>query len=365
MRQLRFVTLSEGGSHLLVETTDGGESFSLPIDAALREAAGSDRARLPRPQTSAPPPPPVVAAAAPVEPSPAVHAAPAGSAAPTVEAGPEPTIGPREIQVRVRAGESPQELADAHGMTLERVLRFAGAVVEERLRIADEARRARARRSNSDGTENKVVVFGEAVDDRFTAHGIDAASVTWDAWRRADGEWVIAASWLGGDGTHSAQWLFSRGSRSVAPIDDTAADLLSDRPIRPIAPPEPARPKLTSAPPLVPGIVAFPPMPDAHTAPVPVLEDVYDQEAPPEGPRHLPPYAVPAAAAHEPTFDFEAPPLPLGITDPDTRPAAAQGVATLRNLGVSRRDESDEELAARARVPSWDDILLGVRRKTD
>jgi hypothetical protein len=155
--------------------------------------------------------------------------------------------------------------------------------------------------------------------------------------------------------------LFHRGTRSVTPIDDAAADLLSDRPIRPIAPPapEPARPSLSAAPPLARGIVAFPPMPDAHTAPVPVIEEVFDQEAPPEGPRDIPPL-VPAAAA----MDFDEPPLPLGITDPETRPAAAgRGAGALRNLCVSRREESEEERAARARVPSWDDILLGIKRK--
>jgi hypothetical protein len=83
-----------------------------------------------------------------------------------------------------------------------------------------------------------------------------------------------------------------------------------------------------------------------------VVEDVFDQEAPPEGPRAVPPL-VPAAAS----LSYDEPPLPLGITDPATRP----GVGALRSLG--RRDESEEDKAARARIPSWDDILLGIRRK--
>jgi hypothetical protein len=145
-------------------------------------------------------------------------------------------------------------------------------------------------------------------------------------------------------------------ARSVTPLDDTASDLLSDRPIRPVLPPEPARPSLAAAPPLAPGIVAFPPMPDAETGPVPRVDDVFDQEAPPEGPRELAPLA-PASAV----LDFDEPPLPLGIADPV--PAAGQSTGIRRNLGVSRREESDEERAARARVPSWDDILLGIKRK--
>jgi hypothetical protein len=343
MRQLRFVTLTEDGNQLLVETADGSEQFALTVDAALREAAQADLPRFPVPARAA-------AAAA------AVAAAP--RAPEPVQAVAANPISPREIQVRVRAGESPHEVAAAFGLPLDRVLRFAAPVVDERLRIADEARRARARRTGAEGIESKPVQFGEAVDDRFRAHGIDADSVTWNSRRRDDGEWLVVAEWLGGDARHTAEWLFSRAARSVTPIDDTAADLLSDRPIRPVAPPEPPRPSLVAAPRLGLGVVAFPPMPDAHTGPVPVLEEVFDQEAAPEGPREVPPL-VPAASA----MQFDAPPLPLGITDPTPRPAGVHGVGALRNLGVTRREESEEERAARARVPSWDDILLGVRRR--
>jgi Protein of unknown function (DUF3071) len=325
MRELRFVMLSEDAGHLVLESAEG-ERYALPADAALRDALQAAPARRPAP----------------------------GPAAQVPAREPEASISPREIQVRVRAGQSPEELADAYGMPLDRVMRFAAAAVDERSRIKDEARRARARRSTTDGAEGRLVQFGEAVDDRFRAHGIDADAVTWDSRRRDDGEWLVIASWLGGDSTHSAEWLFSRTSRFVTPLDETAADLLSDRPIRPVAPPEPTRPSLSVAPPLAPGVVAFPPMPDAETGPLPRPDEVFDQGAPPEGPREVPPL-VPAAAA----LDFDEPPLPLGITDPTTRPA----VGTRRNLGVTRRDESEEEKAARARIPSWDDILLGIKRR--
>jgi hypothetical protein len=342
MRQLRFVMLSEDGDQLLVETLEGDERFALTVDSGLRTAVGVEPAARPVP-----------AHAAPSEPEPAEQQTPTELPAEPVAEAP---ITPREIQVRVRAGESPSELAETYGMSLERVMRFAGAVIDERVRIADEARRARARRTGLDGGEGKLVVFGETVDERFRAHGIDADAVTWDSRRREDGEWLVIAQWLGGESTHKAEWLFSRTARTVTPLDDTASDLLSDRPIRPIVPPEPTRPALSVAPPLVPGIVAFPPMPDAETGPVPRVDDVFDQEAPPEGPREVPPM-VPAA----PVLDYDEPPLPLGITDPETRPAAAHG--SMRNLGVTRRDETDEERAARARIPSWDDILLGIKRR--
>lgn len=345
MRQLRFVMRSEDGGTLLVETSDGTEQFALTLDAALRTAV-----------STTPPSAGIPTAFGGAAPN-AISVAPTDSPGPTgaTPAEPEtPPIGPREIQVRVRSGEAPEELAASHGMTLERVMRFAGPVLDERRRIAGEARRARARRTaTTEGAEPRLVQFGEAVDERFGAHGIDIAKITWDARRREDGEWLVIAEWLGGEATHSAEWLFHRSSRTVTPLDETATDLLSDRPIRPIAP-EPARPRLVSAPPLAPGVVAFPPMPDAHTGPLPVVEEVFDQEAPAEGPRDIPPLVPPAAG-----IDVDVPTLPLGLIDPPARP----GVGALQNLGVSRREESEEERAARARVPSWDDILLGIRRK--
>ncbi len=121
--------------------------------------------------------------------------------------------------------------------------------------MADEGRRAKARRST---TEGQTVVFGEAVDERFAQHGIDPQSVRWDAHRREDGQWVLSAHWVGGQADRRADWSFHLSGRTVAPLDDTAADLLSDRPIRAILAPEPSdlettSPNLTLAPPLAPG----------------------------------------------------------------------------------------------------------------
>jgi hypothetical protein len=322
MRALRFVKASEDGTHVVVETTDGGEQFSLPLDTALRDAA---RADLPR---STP-----------------------------LTAEPEPTIRPREIQTRVRAGESPQALAEEHGMTLERILRFAGPVLEERERVTGEARRARARRST---TEGQTVVFGEAVDARFGAYGIDPAAVRWDACRREDGQWTISAHWVGGEADRVAEWTFHLGSRTVTPLDDTAADLLSDRPIEPISVAAPTGP----VPPLLaPGVVAFPAMPDAHTGPLPTIEQFFDQEAADADAsraRHRTPVAEPPAQPVA-LADTDSPAtLPLALPEPEQVTAPVNGFG-----GPQRSEPTEEERAARTRIPTWDDILLGVRRKRD
>jgi hypothetical protein len=305
MRTLHLVESDLEAGRLVLETSDGHEKFELPLDTALRSALTTQ--------------------------------APTKPATPTAS---EPQITPREIQMRVRGGESPESIAEAFGADLAWVQRFAAPVVAERDRIADEGRRAKARRST---TEGQVVVFGEAVDERFAAHGIEPQSVRWDAHRREDGQWVLSAHWVGGQAERTAQWSFQLSGRTVAPLDDTAADLLSDRPIHalPSAPdpepePETKAPALTLAPPLVPGLVAFPAMPDAQTGRLPRAEEIFDQAR------------------------FDEPPLPIDV--PDAPPAERRGAEP----GTPRRqEESEEEKAARASIPSWDDILLGVRRKRD
>ncbi|HJQ41821.1 MAG TPA: septation protein SepH [Jatrophihabitantaceae bacterium] len=346
MRQLRYLRPGDDGNHVVLETADGAEQFSLHVTVPLRDAIRVDLPRLTQSQS---------------------------------EPEAEPSITPREIQIRVRAGAHPEDLAQENGMALERVLRFAGPVIDERARVANEARRARARRST---TEGQTVIFGEAVDQRFSAHGIDPFTVTWDAYRRLDGQWVVTATWTGGEDKHTAEWAFNLTGRSVAPIDDTSAELLSDRPVRPLAPvaDEPVRPTLAAAPPLVPGVVAFPVLSEVPP-PAEKVEDVFDQDALEtldDDPRH-----VQVAAAELDADDHAAPPLPLRLADKPTGSADASAESVdddareptkplprLKNLGVASRDENapaatPRKNPQRPHVPAWDDIMLGVRRTTD
>jgi Protein of unknown function (DUF3071) len=295
MRVLRYVGPGEDHSHLVVETIDGNEQFSLQLGDDLRSAAGREVRRPAR-----------------------------------VHAGPEPAIRPREIQIRVRGGETAESIAKDAGTTVERVLRFAGPVIEERSRITVEARRARARRSTPEG---QLVPFGESVDARFAAHAVDPAQVEWDSYRREDGQWIVSAGWGGGDSDRIARWAFTLTNRTVTPLDETAADLLSDRPIRPTVHAVPD---------------ASAPTRDGDTGSPPAdVDQLFDQEADPAA------AAAAAAAAGEPAAGRgSAPSLPLRLAE------AAVPAARKASQPTGHRQ-------ARPQVPAWDEIMLGVRRNAD
>jgi hypothetical protein len=314
MRELRYVGPASDPGHVVVETADGIEQFSLPISAALHDATQTDLLG---------------------EPAPSVG--PAADLA--VRPGePHRQLSPRDIQVRVRAGESAESLAAETGDGLERIMRFAGPVLEERMRVVDEARRGRARRSGGDG---QTVVFGSAVDERFTAHGLDPSAVRWDARRHGDSQWVVSAQWSDGETERHAEWGFNLATRTAAPLDDSAGELLSERPIRPVEQ-TPGRPTLTVAPPLEPDVVDLSTASDVQPGPLP--GDVFDQEAFDND-------------EDEPAEQATAE-LPLELAAPAAERADEQ-VAEPEPI-TTRRGR-----AQKPTMPSWDDILMGVRRKTD
>ena len=368
MRLLRLVGPSADGGALVVETADGGEQFTLPINERLRNVSTSDLPRLPVPDSAA---------------------------------GDAPS--PREIQTRVRAGASAQEVADEAGIPLDRVMRFAFPVVQERIRVVDEARRARARSSH----EGQLTDFGSLVDGRFSEHGVDPAEVSWDAYRRADGGWTVTAALTAHEQPLLAKFSFALVNRTVSALDALAADLLSDRPVQALLPPMPtpvmaepepvdrtAPPRLAAVPdpdepaedPSVGESTISPPPSSAirpgrrqkaHTRPIPVSDDdeLFDQDA-------FDPNAVEPAFRHSAPDQQDRPVDP--IRGPLGRPAGRgqhardwQDAALPLELdadlpGPDGTEEPDGDGRGRRnrrgdkpRMPSWDDILLGVRHKSE
>ena len=112
MRPVRFVALSEDGQALVL-ADEVGRLLALPID---------DR----------------VAGALHAEPG-----APPLAVAPAVAPIAMPSLSPRDIQARIRSGESAEDVARIAGVPVDRVLRYAGPVLQERAMLAQHARRTR------------------------------------------------------------------------------------------------------------------------------------------------------------------------------------------------------------------------------
>jgi hypothetical protein len=194
MRPVRFVALSEDGQALVL-ADEVGRLLALPIDDRVSTVLHADGSSAP-PGTSV--------------------------AMSTVDA--VASLSPRDIQARIRSGESAEDVARIAGVPVDRVLRYAGPVLQERAMLAQHARRTRLKTSDSGAP------LAEVVDSRLAQHGIDTEKISWDAFRREDGTWRIVATWPSGKATAQAIWDLDKSRQVVSPHDDMAQYLCAERP---------------------------------------------------------------------------------------------------------------------------------------
>src|SRR4051812_387985 len=143
-----------------------------------------------------------------------------------VETRVESALSPREIQARLRAGATADEVAKAAGIPVNRIQRYEGPILAERDRVVSEARRASAPgpHRNTPGRP-----LGTLVDDRLEQEGVEPESATWDARRRNDGTWLVTLSSDPG-GPARATWSWDPQARRVRAVDAGATAILAPMP---------------------------------------------------------------------------------------------------------------------------------------
>jgi hypothetical protein len=194
MRPVRFVALSEDGQALVL-ADEVGRLLALPLDDRINTALHIDRGG---------------------------HGA--GTAVAVPHSDIPPSLSPRDIQAKIRSGESAEEVARIAGVPVDRVLRYAGPVLQERAMLAQHARRTRLKTSDSGAP------LAEVVDSRLAQHGIESEKISWDAYRREDGTWRIVATWPSGKASAQAVWSLDKARQLVSPHDDMAQYLCAERP---------------------------------------------------------------------------------------------------------------------------------------
>jgi hypothetical protein len=297
MRALRLLALSDDGKSLILvgEGPEGGEErFELPIDERVRAAARGD-ARL-------------------------------GAIEDLGN-----TLPPRVIQARIRAGETPEQVALASGTRIDRIMRFAHPVLQERARIAEQSLQARVRLSEgmSAGTLEQFMA------ERLRLLGADLDVVRWDASRSADGAWAVSGAWTAGANSGVTRWSFDIPARQVAPLDAATADFAEGTRLVRVVPdvpgggtgPVPRQPSGTGQADPGPPLPAEPPAAEPATPEpaTPVVPQAFDQ------------------AFHQP-FDDD-------ISEHDTVV-----------LGRTDDGEGHDPDDPRVSIPAWEDIVFGIRR---
>ena len=331
MEDLRLVGVSDDGSRLVLES-GGGDRYGVPLDERLHAALRGDRARLGQLQIAI-----------------------------------EGQLRPREIQTRIRSGETAEEIAAQAGLPVDKVRRYEGPILLERTVIAQNAQTVGVRRV----TDTVTTPLGVLVRSRLEGHQVDEDSLDWDSWLHADGRWLVRLVYRANGQERAATWLYDAGRRTVEPADDEAR-WLTDEERATAHPPQRSRgPRLAAVP---------AEQPDAEVGrhdTVPLAK--------PQRPR-----AVPDAL---PDVEDDAPDV---ATDETEQLASADDSATSRpaTADTANRDDTADTAdtadtedvgdvpepappvrpaaranprgrggGKRAAVPSWDEILFGSPKR--
>src|SRR5262249_13742243 len=146
MQELRLVAVSEDGSYAVLVVPGRSGRFALPIDDRLRTVARGQFSRLAQ-----------------------------------FDIEVESPLRTKEIQDRIRAGETAEEIADAAGLPVDRIRRFEGPVLAEREFRAAEAQRATVRGRGDSGPGPRL---GDIVAARLSQIGASVDDVGWDSRKR-------------------------------------------------------------------------------------------------------------------------------------------------------------------------------------
>jgi Protein of unknown function (DUF3071) len=268
MTELRLDGKTEDGNHLSLVDNDGN-NYSVRISDTLRATVNQPR----------------------------LTSVPASDVA--------ESISVKEIQRRLRAGESFEQIAREGQTTVDKVERFSGPIMQEREYILSNARSLIMRKD----AHRADLTFADVVLAKLAPRGVDTDQISWNTWRLADGTWHIELHYPNRDGNGIATWNFDLSRRALDASDDNGAWLIDEE--------APAR---TAAPAII--------------------------------------YAEPT----HPSRIEEAKPEPEIVRIADLLNAPEEKSETPR-LAVIREtpsaEDSQDGITARAKVPSWDEIMFG------
>ncbi len=259
MTELRLNGKNDDGTHLSLHDNDGTE-FTLRISDTLRATVNQPR----------------------------------------LSAVPEQvneTISIKEIQRRLRAGELAEELARENNISIEKIERFSGPILQERIYIIDQAQQVAIRKESGREPVNLLGV----VLSRLAPRNIDLADLSWNTWRHEDSSWTIELHYPNTNGIGIAQWNFDATRRTLTSMDENARWMMGDEPT----------------------------------------------------PRQMPTPGLVYSDSNHPALREET-------------PAQAPEVPRLAVIREVPDDEAARDgVVARAKVPSWDEIMFGIKPSED
>jgi Protein of unknown function (DUF3071) len=329
MVHLRLIGVSEDG-RLLRLVSDAGVEFTVDVDDRLRAALadqpttqGGDQARLGQWETRM-----------------------------------ESTLRPRDIQARIRGGETPESVAQVAGTSVDKVMPYAAPVLAERAHVAQRAQRASVRRRPVEGAAAPAPrTLGDAVGSHLRSRNVDPDTVSWDAWRREDGRWTLTGAYTTTGRVGAAHFSFDTPGNYVVADDDDAHWLLGEVPDASDDAGEPERDDLSDARRRRLSAVPADELPLGDDAIELVTEEPASDVVRDRAEETAALGAEAPVEAYLPDVPEPSGPTAQAPDGPDEPTAAPSDDDPRRHEPPARKPV--KKTRGRASVPSWDEIMFG------
>ncbi|TFI42022.1 DUF3071 domain-containing protein [Rhodococcus sp. 1R11] len=238
-------------------------------------------------------------------------------------------LRPKEIQARIRSGATIEQVAADSGMAISRVEVFAHPVLLERSQAASMAQAGHPLRHDGPAVQTLLDIVTLA----FRARGHNLDDAAWDAWRDEDNKWVAQLKWQAGRTTNKAHWQFLPDGHggTIAPLDDTARELIDPdfgRQLRGLAP-----------------VRALASAEDSDDE---TSQQSFDEYYGTTADSEIDAETIDVEVDDAPTPEPEQPREPVA-----REPKPAPRTAPTHTSGKDKR--------GKPAMPSWEDVLLGVR----
>ncbi|HTX85184.1 MAG TPA: septation protein SepH [Streptosporangiaceae bacterium] len=319
MQELRLVAVSEDGTYAILAVPGRSGRFLLPIDDRLRTVAKGQFSRLAQ-----------------------------------YEIEVENPLRPKEIQERIRAGETAEEIADTAGIPPDKIRRFEGPILAERQYQAEQAQRATIPGRGDSGPGPRL---GDIVAERLNRVGANAETAEWDSRKRQDGNWQILLRFTVGSRPSAAEWIYDPRKRHVMPDDEEAIRLCL---------PQEEWAAIT---------LAERQRATATVTPIGSRQHAQYGDAGRDGDRWGAPALPRSRAAGHDSVATDAAATGAGAGAPAGTAAGEGPAATAATAAAGRTDQPEPAAvppkkatggrSRRASVPSWDEIMFGTSRQQD
>ena len=184
-RDLRLIGKNEEGTHLDLSDDDGNQ-FSLRISDNLKSLVNA-------PRLSA-----------------------------VIPSDERPNYSVKDIQNRLRAGESMDSISRTTDWSIEKIEKFAGPILQERAYIIETALKAKV------GRDQSAPTLGEITYKQLSEHGANMEEVEWNTHRNLDGTWNLVIQYPTRNGVEQANWNFDLTNNSILAADDAARWLIGE-----------------------------------------------------------------------------------------------------------------------------------------